>query len=148
MVRRKREQGFTLIELGIVVAVIAVLATVILFGRGFLESTRISKAVETVTMLQKAANTFAQTGTPPGTVPATLTLANLQARQLVPPNINNAVSGYSFAIARVNQTQYRVTVTCPTNVAATDLGAAKASDPNLVGAPGVAGLVATFTFQI
>ena len=56
--RKKSEAGFTLIELGIVIAVIAILATVVLVGKGFIDSSKVSKAVDAVDVLRKAASTI------------------------------------------------------------------------------------------
>ncbi|HEY3451480.1 MAG TPA: prepilin-type N-terminal cleavage/methylation domain-containing protein [Myxococcales bacterium] len=56
---RRHARGFSLIELGIVIAVIAVLAAVVIFGRGFIAAGRVSKAVEGFNSIRKAGATLA-----------------------------------------------------------------------------------------
>jgi prepilin-type N-terminal cleavage/methylation domain-containing protein len=93
--RRRHPRGFSLIELGIVIAVIAVLATVVIFGRGFIAAGRITKAVEATDVIRKGASTLS------GLAGGTLTpaggaeLTNLQNRNLVPQLVGGAwiVSG-------------------------------------------------------
>lgn len=51
---RASERGFSLIELGIVIAVIAVLASVVIVGRGFINSSRTGKAAEALSTIRKA----------------------------------------------------------------------------------------------
>ena len=78
----KNEKGFTLIELGIVVAVIAILATVVLMGSGFVSSSRLAKAVEGVDVLKKASINYA--GRVGGTFPTTAAnLVALESRNLI-----------------------------------------------------------------
>jgi prepilin-type N-terminal cleavage/methylation domain-containing protein len=57
--RRRMRRGFSLVELGIVIAVIAVLAAVVIFGRGFIQSARVTKAVDACNTVRKAGSTFA-----------------------------------------------------------------------------------------
>jgi prepilin-type N-terminal cleavage/methylation domain-containing protein len=57
--RRPSRRGFSLIELGIVIAVIAVLAAVVIFGRGFIIAARVTKAIDASNTVRKAASTFA-----------------------------------------------------------------------------------------
>ncbi|MGC4120214.1 MAG: prepilin-type N-terminal cleavage/methylation domain-containing protein [Myxococcales bacterium] len=56
---RRHPRGFSLIELGIVIAVIAVLAAVVIFGRGFISAGRVSKCVEGFNTIRKAGTTLA-----------------------------------------------------------------------------------------
>ena len=84
----RHAQGFSLIELGIVIAVIAVLASVVIFGRGFIVAGRVSKTVEAVNTVRKGASTYAGLtgGTIVTAIPANLGLTRLRERQLVPPD--------------------------------------------------------------
>ncbi|MCA2980680.1 MAG: prepilin-type N-terminal cleavage/methylation domain-containing protein [Myxococcaceae bacterium] len=76
-------RGFSLVELGIVIAVIAVLAAVVIFGRGFISSARITKAVDAANTARKAGSTFA--GLNGGVVRAAGDqLQNLSQRGLIP----------------------------------------------------------------
>jgi prepilin-type N-terminal cleavage/methylation domain-containing protein len=101
---RRAQRGFSLIELGIVVAVIAVLAAVVLVGRGFLNSARVSKVTEGIGVTKKAAATVA--GLQGGRFPVTSTgneLGGLSQRQLVPALTNSVwqLQGAEFAITDV-----------------------------------------------
>ncbi|MGI5861213.1 MAG: type II secretion system protein [Myxococcales bacterium] len=88
--RNRQSRGFSLIELGIVIAVIAVLASVVIFGRGFIVAGRVSKTVEATNTIRKAASTFA--GLTGGTIVNPVQQANglrtLRQRQLIPPTTN------------------------------------------------------------
>jgi prepilin-type N-terminal cleavage/methylation domain-containing protein len=55
-----RQRGFSLIELGIVIGVIAVLALVILIGRGMITSARSGSATQMVDSIRKAARVYAE----------------------------------------------------------------------------------------
>lgn len=85
--RSRHAYGFSLIELGIVIAVIAVLASVVIFGRGFIVAGRVSKIVEACGTIRKAASTFAGLtgGTIVAPVAANQGLTTLRQRQLLPP---------------------------------------------------------------
>jgi prepilin-type N-terminal cleavage/methylation domain-containing protein len=52
-IRHRSEAGFTLIELGIVIAVIGVLAAVVVAGMGFLDAARVSKTIEAMGTVRK-----------------------------------------------------------------------------------------------
>lgn len=82
--RRRVSRGFSLIELGIVIAVIAVLAAVVVFGRGFILAARVTKAVDASNTLRKAASAYA--GVNGGALPESTTneLVALSNRSLVP----------------------------------------------------------------
>ena len=98
--RRRHARGFSLIELGIVIAVIAVLAAVVIFGRGFITAGRVTKAVEASNTIRKSASTYA--GVLGGSLRATTQnqLLTLQQRGLVPQLNAGAwiVSGSAQAI--------------------------------------------------
>jgi prepilin-type N-terminal cleavage/methylation domain-containing protein len=54
----RRLRGFTLIELGVATAAIAILMTSVLMGRGFIEASRHAKMVDAIDQLRKAAQTY------------------------------------------------------------------------------------------
>jgi prepilin-type N-terminal cleavage/methylation domain-containing protein len=56
------QRGFTLMELGIVIAVMAVLSTVVIVGKGFIFSTKTSKAVDAIGVIRKAAANISALG--------------------------------------------------------------------------------------
>jgi prepilin-type N-terminal cleavage/methylation domain-containing protein len=53
-------RGFTLIELGIVIGVMAILATVVLMGKGFIDAAKQTKAMQTINSLVSASRTYAK----------------------------------------------------------------------------------------
>lgn len=120
--RRRQPRGFSLIELGIVIAVIAVLASVVIFGRGFIASGRITKAVEGMNSIRKSASTVA--GLQGGALTTSIAseLPRLTARQLLPP-LNAVgeweVSGTGNDSIKVQNLQYgqvlAVGTTAPVN---------------------------------
>ena len=87
----RRYGGFTLVELLVMIAVIAVLAGILIFGRGFIAAGRITKAVEGMDIIRKSASTYA------GQVGGALTtstnseLPTLSNRQLL-PTLDSATS--------------------------------------------------------
>jgi prepilin-type N-terminal cleavage/methylation domain-containing protein len=144
---RKRavlERGFSLIELGIVVAVIAILATVVLVGRGFLQSSRVSKMVEVVDTIAKGMATYAGTngGKIPNPAPAGGYYQALVARTLITSGINASVPDFMINTANgitlvggAFDEQYDLVITCtgPNSVqACRDLCAAKRRDHAIV----------------
>lgn len=59
MTPRRGGRGFSLVEMGIVIAVIAVLVGVVIGGMGFISAARKSKALEQVLTIRKAAREYA-----------------------------------------------------------------------------------------
>ncbi len=59
VLRPKRARGFSLIEIGIVIAAIAVLSAVVLMGSGYMRAARTRNAMEQISMLRQAAKQFA-----------------------------------------------------------------------------------------
>lgn len=115
--RKRSSRGFTLIELGIVIGVIAVLATIVIVGRGFLVQSRVSKVIEAIDNVQKAAKVYA--GTTGGifrSAGASTTLLNdLFARQLLSfQNGDEVVPDFTFSASghAANGRSFYVTITC------------------------------------
>ncbi|OGQ80126.1 MAG: hypothetical protein A2289_12915 [Deltaproteobacteria bacterium RIFOXYA12_FULL_58_15] len=142
---RRGERGFSLIELGVVVAVIAILATVVLVGRGFMESTRVSKAVETVDTIAKGVAVYA--GTNAGIIPAGDLQQALVDRTLIAADLNAIIPNFTFTITRVGDQAFRVVVGTPTAFAAQDIVNAKNDDAAVTGAA-AAGNQATLNFDL
>ena len=51
-------RGFTLIELGIVIAILAILSSTVLAGKGFLRATQLSTVVQDITTLRRAVDVY------------------------------------------------------------------------------------------
>jgi prepilin-type N-terminal cleavage/methylation domain-containing protein len=121
------KRGFTVIELGIVIGIIAVLATVVFMGRGMIESARVGNGVQMFNDIRKASRSLAlranggaafNFGAPLGP----LSLAALQAQNLLPnpyPSPWNAGIG----VQALNATTIRIGICVPTAVLATDFDA-------------------------
>jgi prepilin-type N-terminal cleavage/methylation domain-containing protein len=136
------ERGFTLIELGIVIAVIAVLATVVLMGRGFINSSRTTKAVEALATVRKGASTIA--GLQGGTIAVSTAneMAGLQARALVPGaggtwTVSGAgANGYIIQDVRfgqdANQNAVAIRVQTPDVNFMRDIVQGASTDPNFI----------------
>ncbi len=58
--RRTQARGFTLLELGMVIAVIAVLSTVILMGRGYFDIAKVGTTVELVDSIRRAGRLWSE----------------------------------------------------------------------------------------
>ncbi|OGQ80136.1 MAG: hypothetical protein A2289_12965 [Deltaproteobacteria bacterium RIFOXYA12_FULL_58_15] len=56
----KNGRGFTLIELGVAIAAVAVLATAVIATRGFIASSRVGASVQMVQTLQRAARAYSE----------------------------------------------------------------------------------------
>lgn len=88
---RRRSRGFSLIELGIVIGVIAVLFTSVMVLRGFKQSARISAGIQLVDTLEKAARSWSErhtnrTGFVAALPVGGISIANLEADGLIGPN--------------------------------------------------------------
>ena len=59
MVKKEQTYGFTLLEVGIVVAVTAILGTTALLGKGFVDVANMNKALQTIQRVHDAANQYA-----------------------------------------------------------------------------------------
>lgn len=159
--RRLSRRGFSLIELGIVIAVIAVLAAVVVFGRGFILAARVTKAVDASNTVRKAASTFAGVnGGSLGAVAAQNQLVPLSQRGLIaalpnnqPPWTVSGAAGSTDAVAiadvRLGQTAgatgqgnaVAIRITAPTASMAQDILTAVRDDKNIVpGGPTIGGL--------
>lgn len=136
--RNRRRRGFTLIELGIVVAVIAVLATVVLLGKGFIDSSKVTKVVESVGTVRKGSATYA--GLNGGVLPnsAADEMGKLIARQLLPTTVDPwpVITGWEIREVRFrnasNQNQVLIQVHAPDTVRAEDVFNSFRTDPNQI----------------
>ena len=147
---RRRSRGFSLIELGIVIAVIAVLAAVVIFGRGFIAAARITKAVEGMNTIRKGAATYA--GLQGGALNTSTAseLPTLSARNLLPSTLTAGswfVSGAPGSADSISISGLRfgqltnggapnnavaITISTPTAPMAQDVWNAVANDGNLI----------------
>ena len=57
--RQHKTRGFTLVELGIVVGVMSLLASSVLAGQGFIRASRLSKTIHDVHKIRKAVDSYA-----------------------------------------------------------------------------------------
>lgn len=154
---RRHPRGFSLIELGIVIAVIAVLAAVVIFGRGFIAAGRVSKAVEGFNTVRKAGTTLAGlrggSFTPPS---STSEIQNMAKRGLLPvdPTATTwdmagsgttafTVSNIQFSTLNVGGTggvnAVAITLKAPDPTAAEDVWNSIAQDKNLIQTPATIG---------
>jgi prepilin-type N-terminal cleavage/methylation domain-containing protein len=85
-----RRRGFSLVEMGIVIAVISVLVAVVIGGMGFANSAKKSKAVDQVLMIRKAAREYAMRhqnglryGASAAIAPGNVSLNNLQSENFL-----------------------------------------------------------------
>jgi prepilin-type N-terminal cleavage/methylation domain-containing protein len=153
----RAERGFSLIELGIVIAVIAVLAAVVIFGRGFINSARITQGVNAANSVRKGASSYAglQGGTLPsaGTAGQADDIVTLGNRSLLPVQVSpwyvsgsSANQSDSVQITKINmgtagnlvngvtlqQNAVAISYTMPSPTMAADLYTAVQNDPNFV----------------
>lgn len=91
MVKRSlRSRGFSLVELGVVLGVIAILSAVLIGGRFFVESAKMGSAVQTVNSIRQASRAYATRvcgGIGFSCPTGTLSVAALQAENLLPPSM-------------------------------------------------------------
>jgi Tfp pilus assembly major pilin PilA len=149
-------RGFSLLELGIVIGVIAILATVVLSGQGFLAASRLSKMCELIDTTSKAVAVYS--GSNGGKIPAGVILMDeLDDRKLIPRSIKATgvpVNNYRItAISRVDGEHWSITIDCTDTPNAAqdceDLSDAKANDDLLTANTWAAGATTiTFTFEI
>ena len=87
-------RGFSLIELGVVISVIAVMSSVVLLSRGYLNSAKQKAGGDLIQAVRNASRQHAQRnfkrlgfGTPGSTTPPALSMTALRASGLIPENI-------------------------------------------------------------
>ncbi len=101
------EAGFSLVELGIVIAVIAVLGAVVLMGRGFIYAAKYKSAIDMISALRTASREFSirnnggASYTPPGmgVGPNVLSLDVLRGQGFVPQQMQTNPWGGSVSVA-------------------------------------------------
>ena len=103
------QRGFSLIELG-VVAVIAVLASVVLFGRGYINAARTKNTMDLVQAIRTAAQTYSMRhfsgqsfGAPGGmAINAPVSMIALQNEGLLPSNLHTPWGSRWLSVASEN----------------------------------------------
>jgi len=137
---RASERGFSLIELGIVIAVIAVLASVVIVGRGFINSSRTGKAAEALSTVRKAGAVYTSSQRADS---VDNEIAALQARDLMPklptdPAGSWTMTGTGATAFRATSVRFvqvgngwgvAINVTAPDTIMAEDLIKLVSADP-------------------
>ena len=132
--KRCRSYGFTLVELSIVVAVMAVLAMGVLLGQGFAQASKVTKAAQGVQHLKKA--TVNYVGRRGGQVDNKTNLTDLATRQLIVLNGDNKMllGNVAFKVNEISLSEgaagahLQITVETPTAQTLADLRAALHQD--------------------
>jgi type II secretory pathway pseudopilin PulG len=83
---KRAAAGFTLVELGVVSAVIAILTIVVLVGRGMRDSSRVAAAAQLVNTLRDAGRAYATRYNNSRDFQK-VSLANLESEPFLPPNV-------------------------------------------------------------
>ena len=130
----KNSKGFTLVELGIVIGVMAVLATGVLLGHGFAQASKVTKAAQGVQHLKKA--TVNYVGRRGGEVDANTALTDLARRQLIVLDRNNqmVLGNAAFKVKEMSLSEttdgahLEITVATPTAQTLADLHGALHQD--------------------
>jgi len=132
--------GFTLVELGIVIGVIATLATTVLLGTGFLDASRTAKVCENVAAVRRGTSFyFAQSGGQSRN-PSVQLLAQLQQRGFISFGSNSSpVKDFLFRRAAhdAGADWFLLDVRCPTSEACDDVWSQFLNDPALIVNPGL-----------
>ena len=91
---RRDQAGFSLIELGIVIAVIAVLSGVVIFGKGYLDAAKKKAAIDLVQAVRSAGQQYAMRnyngiafGTSEVDAPGNVSLGLLKTQNFLPMDI-------------------------------------------------------------
>tara|TARA_Y100001934_G_C12142785_1_gene673356 strand:- start:259 stop:774 length:516 start_codon:yes stop_codon:yes gene_type:complete len=132
----KNSKGFTLVELGIVIGVMAVLATGVLLGHGFAQASKVTKAAQGVQHLKKA--TVNYVGRRGGEIDTKTVLSDLATRELIVlDRYNQMVLGnVAFKVKEMSLSEttdgahLEITVATPTAQTLADLHAALHQDAN------------------
>lgn len=104
---RRRQRGFSLIELGIVLSVIAILAAIVIGSAGYFRAARERTAVDLVLTIRKASQQYSMrhlkgvaygVSTAQG-IPQNTTLTGLQAENFLPTNVTTPWGSTNIVVA-------------------------------------------------